>query len=163
MTTYTQAAKAIRALGLTVSRSDGEIRVAFKGNESAAYYTDCPEDALATAQHMAATAAAHGAPAPDAEGVAVSLGIHTPGAVFDPAALDDDDAAELAAALGVDLDETGPDWTPGPGESFYAQEAGAGAFAFGETPGAAMAALFTKREQAAMAADYDRFRYGAAS
>lgn len=157
MTSYTQAAKAIRALGLTVSRSEGEIRVAFKGNESAAYYCDDPADALATAEHMAREAA----PAPDAEGVAVSLGLHTPGAVFDPAELDDDDAAELAAALGLDLDETGPDWAGF--ESYYAQEAGAGAFAFGETPGQAMAALFTQREAKANAADYARFRYGAAS
>jgi hypothetical protein len=50
--TYTTAAKAIRALGFKVSRTDGEIRVAWPNNESAAYYTDCPVDALGTAQLM---------------------------------------------------------------------------------------------------------------
>lgn len=89
---YTAAAREIRALGFKVTRTEGEIRVAWPGNESAAYYTDCPEDALATARHMATETA----PAPDAEGVAVDLGFHEPGAAgFDVSELDDDDAAEL--------------------------------------------------------------------
>lgn len=87
---YTAAAREIRALGFKVTRTEGEIRVAWPGNESAAYYTDCPEDALATARHMATETA----PAPDAEGVAVDLGFHEPGAAgFDVSELDD--AAEL--------------------------------------------------------------------
>lgn len=89
---YTAAAREIRALGFKVTRTEGEIRVAWPGNESAAYYTDCPEDALATARHMVTETA----PAPDAEGVAVDLGFHEPGAAgFDVSELDDDDAAEL--------------------------------------------------------------------
>lgn len=87
---YTAAAREIRALGFKVTRTEGEIRVAWPGNESAAYYTDCPEDALATARRMVTETA----PAPDAEGVAVDLGFHEPGAAgFDVSELDD--AAEL--------------------------------------------------------------------
>lgn len=55
--TYSAAAAAIRALGLKVSRTDGEIRVAWAGNESAAYYTDDAQDAYDTAIKMADEAA----------------------------------------------------------------------------------------------------------
>lgn len=80
MTTITQARREIRALGLTFSRNDdGEIRVAWPGNESAAYYTDCPEDALATAQHMAAEPT----PAEDLEGWSVARGHHEAGEPFE--------------------------------------------------------------------------------
>lgn len=59
MTSYTKAAKEIRAMGFKVSKSeDGEIRVSWPLNEGAAYYTDCPADALGTARAMAAETAA---------------------------------------------------------------------------------------------------------
>ncbi|MEP2533514.1 hypothetical protein [Shimia sp.] len=87
---YTAAAKQIRALGFRVSRLDGEIRVGFPGNESAAYYTTDPADALATAQDMARRAEAGAVPVPDAEGEAIESGTHAPGEVFDPAAVDYD-------------------------------------------------------------------------
>jgi len=54
---YTRAARELRAMGLKVTRSeDSEIRVAFPGNESAAYYTDSVEDAAFTGLDMVARA-----------------------------------------------------------------------------------------------------------
>lgn len=89
--TFTQAARQIRALGFKVTRdSYGEIRVAWPGNESAAFYTDDPADACGTAELMAREMA----PAPDHEGLAVETGEHEPGEVFDAA-----DAPSAAALL----------------------------------------------------------------
>jgi len=80
MTSYTAAAKEIRALGFRVSKDiDGEIRVAWPGNESAAYYTNDVEDALGTARHMAT----ENTPESDAEGEAVERGEHVPGEPFE--------------------------------------------------------------------------------
>jgi hypothetical protein len=77
---FTIAAKAIRALGFRVSRDlDGEIRVGFPGNESAAYYTTDPADALGTAQAMKAEADAGAVPVADPEGEAVESGEHIAG------------------------------------------------------------------------------------
>jgi hypothetical protein len=58
--------KAIKALGLKVTREYGEYRIAFKGlskerEEASAAYTTDNRDALGTAQSMAAFAAKHGA------------------------------------------------------------------------------------------------------
>ena len=50
---FTQAKKEVVKLGLTMRRVDGEIRLSWPNNESAAYYTDCIEDALGTARCMA--------------------------------------------------------------------------------------------------------------
>ena len=102
--TYTGAAKAMRGLGFRVSRNDdGEIRVDFPGNESAAYYTDCPADALATAQDMRKRADAGAVPVADPEGEAVEAGEHTAGEPWDgPAAFDAEPVAvggHLAPAL----------------------------------------------------------------
>lgn len=46
----------IRDLGLTVRKTDGEYRVAFRGpnNEETAYYTNDLKDAVDTARSMAA-------------------------------------------------------------------------------------------------------------
>ena len=136
--TYTQAAKQIRALGFRVSRLDGEIRVGFPGNESAAYYTMDPADALATAQHMAAQAEA------DAEGEAIERGEHIPGEVFDTEA----DAEARAEADGIELGETGPDWEPVAATRFYASrpDAPGQPFAFGATKADALAALLEQSE-----------------
>jgi len=51
---------AIRALGLTISKCNGEYRVAFPGpgNEASAYYTNDLQDALNTARAMHAHARA---------------------------------------------------------------------------------------------------------
>lgn len=55
MLSVTNTFAAIRKLGLTVSRTDGEWRINFpKHGEDAAYYTDDNADALATAETMAA-------------------------------------------------------------------------------------------------------------
>jgi hypothetical protein len=50
--------RAIRSLGLSVSRVDGEWRVALPGKdqEASAYYTSDNADAFHTAHHMAALA-----------------------------------------------------------------------------------------------------------
>lgn len=80
---YTATAKLIRGLGFRVSRTDGEIRVGFPGNESAAYYTDCPADALATAQDMRKRADAGAVPVADPEGEAVESGDHVAGEPWD--------------------------------------------------------------------------------
>jgi len=87
---FTKAAKAIRALGFRVSRdADGEIRVGFPGNESAAYYTTDPADALGTAQAMREQADAGAVPVTDPEGEAVESGEHIAGEPWDgPAAFD---------------------------------------------------------------------------
>jgi hypothetical protein len=54
--TIRQAQQIARSLGITVRRTGygQELRVALsgRGNEPSAYYTDCPEDAAATALHM---------------------------------------------------------------------------------------------------------------
>ncbi len=59
--------KAIRALGLHATITEGEFRVTFKNvsefrAEAVAYYTDSAEDALGTARIMAASSC-HDAPA----------------------------------------------------------------------------------------------------
>ncbi|MFU1607359.1 hypothetical protein ACM25O_13320 [Sulfitobacter pontiacus] len=101
--TYTGAAKAMRGLGFRVSRNDdGEIRVGFPGNESAAYYTDCPADALATAQDMRKRADAGAVPVADPEGEAVEAGEHTAGEPWDgPAAFDAEPVAVGAEPVAV--------------------------------------------------------------
>ena len=98
---FTKAAKAIRALGFRVSRDvDGEIRVGFPGNESAAYYTTDPADALATAQAMKAGADAGAVPVADPEAEAVESGEHIAGEPWDgPATFDAETVAENAACL----------------------------------------------------------------
>ena len=57
MITFKNLVAECRALGRTCRRADGEIRVGFPRNESAAYYTNCHGDALATARLMAKAAA----------------------------------------------------------------------------------------------------------
>jgi hypothetical protein len=50
-----QTRQAIRALGLSVVRVDGEWRINLpNGKEATAYYTSCNEDALGTARAMVA-------------------------------------------------------------------------------------------------------------
>jgi len=93
--TYTAMRKELVAAGLKVTKDDGEIRVAFPGNESAAYYTDCPQDALDTGRAMLAEQR----PADDVEGQAIEAGDHTPGAPFDEQAYLTERRAELAAEL----------------------------------------------------------------
>jgi hypothetical protein len=55
--TQTAAIVTIRALGMTASSNDGEIRVDFKLGDArrtpdSAYFTNDPQDALDTARHM---------------------------------------------------------------------------------------------------------------
>ena len=54
--TLTEAKAAIKALGMTIRRENGEYRVAFKGkdSETSAYYTTDISDAVSTARMMAA-------------------------------------------------------------------------------------------------------------
>ena len=94
---FTKAAKAIRALGFRVSRdADGEIRVGFPGNESAAYYTTDPADALGTAQAMREQADAGAVPVTDPEGEAVESGEHIPGEPWDGPATFDPEPVRLS-------------------------------------------------------------------
>ena len=93
--TYTAMRKELVAAGLKVTKDDGEIRVAFPGNESAAYYTNDAEDALNTGRAMLAEQR----PADDVEGQAIEAGDHTPGAPFDEQAYLTERRAELAAEL----------------------------------------------------------------
>lgn len=53
--TLTEAKAAIKALGMTLRRENGEYRVAFRGkdSEASAYYTTDLADAVATARMMA--------------------------------------------------------------------------------------------------------------
>lgn len=105
---YTRAARELRAMGLKVTRSDdSEIRVAFPGNESAAYYTDSVEDAAFTGLDMVARAALGATVEDDAEGLAIEAGNHVPGEVFDASEYDafgepldgfEDDAEPVEAA-----------------------------------------------------------------
>ena len=105
---YTRAARELRAMGLKVTRSeDSEIRVAFPGNESAAYYTDSVEDAAFTGLDMVARAALGATVEDDAEGLAIEAGNHVPGEVFDASEFDafgepldgfEDDAEPVEAA-----------------------------------------------------------------
>jgi|DEB0MinimDraft_3_1074331.scaffolds.fasta_scaffold127490_2 hypothetical protein len=53
--TFTEAKETVRALGFTLTKRDGEYRVAISGDRDhcASYYTDDLEDAVETARHMA--------------------------------------------------------------------------------------------------------------
>lgn len=112
---FTKAAKLSRALGFRMSRDDcGEIRVGFPGNESAAYYTTDPADALATALDMAERAEAGAVPMSDAEGRAVERGEHVPGEIWTA----EDESEALAAEAEDGEAETVSEpvrvtWTPG--------------------------------------------------
>ncbi len=98
---YSAASREIAILGFHCQRdSDGEIRVGWPGNESAAYYTDSPSDALGTAEAMAAERA----PEPDAEGEAIEAGEHEAGEPFDP---DPDPESEPESGMGSDGESGG--------------------------------------------------------
>jgi hypothetical protein len=85
---YTQAAKTLRAAGLKVTRLDGEIRVGFPGNESAAYYTDSTNDAVVTGLDMVERARNGATVSDDAEGLAIEAGNHVAGEMFDASEFD---------------------------------------------------------------------------
>lgn len=88
--------KELTRAGLKVTKnSDGEIRVAFPGNESAAYYTDCAEDALDTGRAMLAQER----PKNDIEGEAIERGDHVPGEPFDAKDYAKGRAADLRTEL----------------------------------------------------------------
>lgn len=52
---FTETRVALKVIGVTLTRKDGEFRVNLKGAaEATAYYTTDLDDALGTGQHMAA-------------------------------------------------------------------------------------------------------------
>lgn len=58
MTTFKAAKTHLAAMGISLSKSEGEYRVAFKGTRrddtySEAYFTDCLKDAVLTGERMA--------------------------------------------------------------------------------------------------------------
>lgn len=126
---WTNTAKAIRALGFRVSRdSDGEIRVGFKGNESAAYYTNDLEDALGTARAMKTEADGGAVPVSDAEGLAVESGEHIAGEPWDGAETPEPVAVEYETTPGGHEVRLNADY---PGGGLYVIKCGGGVSCLG--------------------------------
>lgn len=130
--TFTEARKKARELGFTLRRSapgESEIvvyRVGSGMDSPAAYFTDCPADALDTARAMAA----------DSEAPRLSLRACT-------TERGKAEARELADAErdGFEIGETGEDWEPTDSNRFFAQEPDAGRYAFGRSRIEALRAL----------------------